>query len=96
MESTLAATEGAGAGPALDLRPATDADQPQLASLYRATRDDLTRLGDSPAIDALIAMQQRVHADGLRRHPARQLYLNLGFRPGAGDELFEPMRWDPG
>ena len=168
MESTLAATEGAGAGPALDLRPATDADQPQLASLYCATRDDLTRLGDSPAIDALIAMQQRVHAEGLRRAypcarkwllhdngrcvaqlvldwrphrlhlidiavlpevrgqglgrallrwvqqqaqsagvpldlqvrrdnlPARHLYLNLGFRPGAGDELFEPMRWDPG
>jgi len=28
-------------------------------------------------------------------HPARHLYLDLGFRAGAGDELFEPMRWDP-
>nr|WP_315217033.1 GNAT family N-acetyltransferase [uncultured Duganella sp.] len=169
MESTPAAIETAGAGPApgLDLRPATDADQPLLAALYRATRDDLTRLGDGPAIDSLIAMQQRVHAEGQRRqypcarqwllhrdgrcvaqlvldwrphrlhlidiavlpeargqgvarallrwvqqqaqiagvpldlqvrrdnHPARHLYLDLGFRAGAGDELFEPMRWDP-
>jgi ribosomal protein S18 acetylase RimI-like enzyme len=167
MDTTQAAIEPAGAEPALDLRPATDADQPLLAALYRATREDLTRLGDGPAIDSLIAMQQRVHAEGQRRqhpcarqwllhsdgrcvaqlvldwrphrlhliditvlpeargqgvarallrwvqrqaqiagvpldlqvrrdnHPARHLYLNLGFRAGAGDELFEPMRWDP-
>lgn len=167
MVSTPPATELADGAAALDLREATDADLPVLAALYRATRDDLARLGDGPAVASLIAMQQRVHAEGLRRqfpgarqlllhsggrcvaqlvldrrpqrlhlidiavlpeargqgfgrallrwtqaqaaaagvplelrvrrdnHPARLLYLELGFRAGAGDEVFEPMRWEP-
>ncbi|HEX7984620.1 MAG TPA: GNAT family N-acetyltransferase [Duganella sp.] len=153
--------------PALDLREATDADQALLAELYRSTRDDLASLGDGAAVASLIAMQQRVHAEGRRRqfpgarqlllysggrcvaqlvldrgprrlhlvdiavlpeargqgfgrallrwaqrqaadagvpldlrvrrdnHTARLLYLELGFRAGAGDDVFEPMRWEP-
>lgn len=59
------------------MREATAADQPLLAAIYRACRDDLALLGNGPAIDALIAMQQHVHDEGRRRQypDARQLLL---------------------
>lgn len=46
------------------LRPATSADQPFLDALYRSTRSDLLALGVGPAIDAVIAMQQKIHDSG--------------------------------
>ena len=61
----------------LDLREATPADQSFLNALYRSARDDLACLGDGPAIDALIAMQQQIHDYGHRAHypDARHLLL---------------------
>lgn len=61
----------------VDLRDATPADQPFLDALYRSVRDDLTCLGESPAIAALIAMQQQIHDHGHRTHfpNARHLLL---------------------
>lgn len=60
-----------------DLREVTPADQPFLDALYRSVRSDLTCLGDDPAIDALIAMQQQIHDSGHRSHypGARHLLL---------------------
>lgn len=46
------------------LRAATPADQPFLAALYRSTRGDLAALGEGPAIDDLITMQQKIHESG--------------------------------
>lgn len=46
------------------LRPATSADQPFLDALYRSTRSDLLALGAGPAIDMVIAMQQKIHDSG--------------------------------
>ncbi len=61
----------------LDLRDATPADQPFLDALYRSVREDLTCLGNNPAIDALITMQQNIHEHGHRSHypNARNLLL---------------------
>lgn len=50
----------------LNVREAKNSDQPFLDRLYRSSRDDLTRLGDSPAIDALISMQQMTQTRGQR------------------------------
>lgn len=68
----------AGLDASLDLRDATPADEPALAALYRGSRADLALLGDGPQVDALIALQQRIHADGQRRHypAARHLLLH--------------------
>lgn len=63
--------------PSLDLREATPADQPFLNALYRSVRDDLTCLGDNPAIDALIAMQQQIHDNGHRTHYPNARHLLL-------------------
>jgi ribosomal protein S18 acetylase RimI-like enzyme len=59
------------------LRPVTTADQPFLDILYRSTRTDLAMLGAGPAIDAVIAMQQKIHDSGQRTHfpQARHLLL---------------------
>jgi len=59
------------------LRPATSVDQAFLDALYRSTRTDLAALGASPAIDAVIAMQQQIHESGQRAHfpQARHLLL---------------------
>jgi hypothetical protein len=46
------------------LRLATSADQPFLDLLYRSTRGDLLTLGAGPAIDVVIAMQQKIHDSG--------------------------------
>jgi ribosomal protein S18 acetylase RimI-like enzyme len=62
------------------VREAVAADAPFLAALYRGTRADLAQLpGDG---DALIAMQQRIHAEGQRRAcpHARRLVLCEGGR----------------
>lgn len=61
----------------LVLREATPTDQGFLERLYRSVREDLTQLGDDPAIMALITMQQKIHDAGQRSHypEARHLLL---------------------
>jgi GNAT superfamily N-acetyltransferase len=64
------------------VREAVAADAPFLAALYRGTRADLAPLGDGAAVDALVALQQRIHAEGQRRAcpHARRLVLSEGGR----------------
>lgn len=51
----------------IHLRPATAADQPFFAALYRSTRDDLLgMIADPRYIDALVAMQQQMQVAGYR------------------------------
>lgn len=65
-------------------RPATAADQPFLALLYRSTRADLQAMAAPPElIDTLIAAQQRMQAAAYgQAHPhARELVLMAGGAP---------------
>lgn len=64
------------------LRFATAADQPFMDALYRSTRTDLAALGAGPAIDAVIAMQQKIHDSGQHAQfpQARHLLLEQNGR----------------
>ncbi len=68
----------------LVLRNAAESDAPFCQALYASTRDDLRQLPlPAPAIDQLIAMQQRVHEQGQRAGfpGARTLILEHGGQP---------------
>ncbi|BAP40745.1 acetyltransferase [Pseudomonas sp. StFLB209] len=71
--------------PLLDLRLATTTDQPFLDQLYRSTREDLLLLGDTPAIEGLITLQQQVQDKGYRSQfpDARHLLLWQNGQPVA-------------
>lgn len=70
---------------AFRVREAADGDAAFLAALYRGTRPDLLQLGDGAAVEALIALQRRIHADAQRQaYPdARRLLLCDAGRPVA-------------